>query len=185
MTAAGTALLLAPVFPTCDAVTTRVPQELRHGALGTPARGRNGTWPMTNGNPDLAFHTRARMVLMLRGYRSQRKGHGEWHVTEAGDQYVDLEPMRQPERAPSGEIPASGAYGLALRHNWGPQCRADAFQDTVPYRGTAWFPAFVGEPEGNGIADRVPVDAERAVPVCSSVPAPGGARKEPGTHRTV
>ena len=46
------------------------------------------------------------------------------------------------------------ALGLGLRHDWGSQYRARQFQAEIKWLGIRSTPAYVGEPECNGIAER-------------------------------
>ena len=46
------------------------------------------------------------------------------------------------------------AAGLGLRHNWGSQYRAKGFRAEIGWLGIRSTPAYVGEPECNGIAER-------------------------------
>jgi putative transposase len=46
------------------------------------------------------------------------------------------------------------ARGLSLRHDWGPQYRSAHFLGSIAWLGIADDPAFLGEPETNGCAER-------------------------------
>ena len=46
------------------------------------------------------------------------------------------------------------ALGLGLRHDWGSQYRAKQFQAEIKWLGIRSTPAYVGEPECNGVAER-------------------------------
>lgn len=46
------------------------------------------------------------------------------------------------------------ALGLGLRHDWGPQYTAHQFQGELRWLGIRSTPAYVGEPECNGVAER-------------------------------
>ena len=46
------------------------------------------------------------------------------------------------------------ALGLGLRHDWGSQYRARQFQAEIKWLGIRSTPAYVGEPECNGVAER-------------------------------
>ncbi len=46
------------------------------------------------------------------------------------------------------------AAGLGLRHDWGSQYRAKAFQAEIKWLGIRSTPAYVGEPECTGVAER-------------------------------
>ena len=45
-------------------------------------------------------------------------------------------------------------WGLGLRHDWGSQYRARQFQAEIKWLGIRSTPAYVGEPECNGVAER-------------------------------
>lgn len=77
-----------------------------------------------------------------------------WHVAKIGDRYAALEPILQGVRAHFGALRADVARGLAMRHDWGPQYTSNTFQGELCYLGIQSSPAFVGEPQGNGIAER-------------------------------
>jgi len=77
-----------------------------------------------------------------------------WHVAKKGDRWAALEPIRQGVRAHFGCFGPKAALGLRLRHDWGPQYRADQFQGELRWLGIRSSPAFVGEPECNGICER-------------------------------
>ena len=46
------------------------------------------------------------------------------------------------------------ALGLGLSHDWGSQYRARQFQAEIKWLGIRSTPAYVGEPECNGVAER-------------------------------
>ena len=46
------------------------------------------------------------------------------------------------------------ARGLQLRHDWGPQYRSAHFTGSLAWLGISDSPAFLGEPETNGCAER-------------------------------
>lgn len=46
------------------------------------------------------------------------------------------------------------ALGLGLRHDWGPQYTARQFNAELKWLGIQGSPAFVGEPECNGLIER-------------------------------
>ena len=46
------------------------------------------------------------------------------------------------------------ASGLGLRHDWGSQYRSKAFQAEIKWLGIRSTPAYVGEPECNGVVER-------------------------------
>ena len=77
-----------------------------------------------------------------------------WHVAKKGDRWAALEPIRQGVRAHMGGFGKAIALGLGLRHDWGSQYRARQFQAEIKWLGIRSTPAYVGEPECNGIAER-------------------------------
>ena len=77
-----------------------------------------------------------------------------WHVAKKGDRWAALEPVRQGVRAHMGGFGKAAALGLGLRHDWGSQYRAKAFQAEIKWLGIRSTPAYVGEPECNGVVER-------------------------------
>ena len=77
-----------------------------------------------------------------------------WHVAKKGDRWAALEPVRQGVRTHMGGFAKAVAAGLGLRHDWGSQYRARAFQAEIKWLGIRSTPAYVGEPECNGVAER-------------------------------
>ena len=77
-----------------------------------------------------------------------------WHVAKKGDRWAALEPVRQGVRAHMGGFDKAIALGLGLRHDWGSQYRARQFQAEIKWLGIRSTPAYVGEPECNGVAER-------------------------------
>jgi putative transposase len=69
-------------------------------------------------------------------------------------------PLRRPpaglrrRHRPLGRLEADVARGLALRHDWGPQYRSAHFTGSLAWLGISDDPAFLGEPETNGCAER-------------------------------
>jgi hypothetical protein len=69
-------------------------------------------------------------------------------------------PLRRPpaglrrRHRPLGRLEADVARGLALRHDWGPQYRSAHFPGSLAWLGISDDPAFLGEPETNGCAER-------------------------------
>lgn len=77
-----------------------------------------------------------------------------WHVAKKGDRWAALEPVRQGVRAHMGGFDKAIALGLSLRHDCGSQYRAKQFQAEIKWLGIRSTPAYVGEPECNGVAER-------------------------------
>ncbi len=77
-----------------------------------------------------------------------------WHIAKRGDRWAALEPVRQGVRAHMGGFGKAVALGLGLRHDWGSQYRARQFQAEIKWLGIRSTPAYVGEPECSGVAER-------------------------------
>ncbi len=77
-----------------------------------------------------------------------------WHVAKIGDRWAALEPVRQGVQRHVGDYTPKVALGLGLRHDWGPQYTADQFLGELRWLGIRSTPAYVGEPECNGIMER-------------------------------
>ena len=78
-----------------------------------------------------------------------------WHTAKLGDRWAALEPIRQGVRHAFGGFAKDIARGLMLRCDWGPQYTADAWIHEVKWLGITISPAYVGEPECNGVTERV------------------------------
>jgi putative transposase len=76
------------------------------------------------------------------------------HVAKKGDRWAALEPIRQGVKAHFGTYTPRVALGLGLRHDWGPQYTARQFNAELKWMGVRSSPAFVGEPECNGLIER-------------------------------
>jgi hypothetical protein len=70
------------------------------------------------------------------------------------DRWAALEPIRQGMTTAFGSIAPKVALGVALRHDWGSQYTANTFVNEIKCWGFTDTPAFVGEPECNGCAER-------------------------------
>ena len=77
-----------------------------------------------------------------------------WHVAKIGDRWAALEPIRQGVRQHLGGYARKIALGLGLRHDWGTQYTAHQFLGELSWLGMRSTPAYVGEPECNGIMER-------------------------------
>lgn len=77
-----------------------------------------------------------------------------WHVAKVGDRWAALEPIRQGVRAHRGAYAPKIALGLGLRHDWAPQYTAHQFTAELRWLGIRSTPAYVAEPECNGIIER-------------------------------
>lgn len=75
------------------------------------------------------------------------------HAAHVGTRFEALEPVRQGVTQEFGRIDAAVANGLKLRHDHGSQYMSDDFQKEIRFLGLTSSPAFVREPEGNGVAE--------------------------------
>jgi transposase InsO family protein len=76
------------------------------------------------------------------------------HAAKPGTRVEAVEPLRQGVHALLGGYETGIARGLLARHDHGIQYVSDDFQDELKFLGIASSPAFVREPEGNGVAER-------------------------------
>jgi transposase InsO family protein len=76
------------------------------------------------------------------------------HAAKPGTRFEAVEPMRQGIHAVFGRYEAGIARSLLARHDHGSQYVSDYFQDELTFLGITASPAFVREPEGNGVAER-------------------------------
>jgi putative transposase len=76
------------------------------------------------------------------------------HVAKIGDRFAALQPVYDAIIDRFGGLDADVARGLELRHDWGPQYRSAHFTGSLAWLGITDSPAFLGEPETNGCAER-------------------------------
>jgi putative transposase len=76
------------------------------------------------------------------------------HAARPGTRFEAVEPLRQGVRAIFGGYDAKVAAGVQARHDHGSQYMSEYFQDDLKFLGITSSPAFVREPEGNGVAER-------------------------------
>jgi putative transposase len=76
------------------------------------------------------------------------------HAARSASRFEALEPVRQGVAAHFGATAAGVASGLTLRHDHGSNYMANDFQREIGFLGIASSPAFVRQPEGNGVAER-------------------------------
>jgi putative transposase len=74
-------------------------------------------------------------------------------VAKVGDRFAALQPVYDAVVDRWGRLDADIARGLELRHDWGPQYRSAHFTGSI-WLGISDDPAFLGEPETNGCAER-------------------------------
>lgn len=76
------------------------------------------------------------------------------HAAKRGTRFEALEPLRQGVRDHLGAFSENVAQGLAIRHDHGSQFISNTYQKELRFLGIRSSPAFVREPQGNGIAER-------------------------------
>ena len=76
------------------------------------------------------------------------------HVAKVGNRFAALQPVYDAVIDRFGALGADAARGIKLRHDWGSQYRSDHFQGSLTWLGIQDDAAFVGEPQGNGVAER-------------------------------
>ena len=76
------------------------------------------------------------------------------HAAKRGTRFEALEPLRQGIKRNFGKYSQAAAAGLRLRHDHGSQFMSEVYQSELKFLGIASSPAFVREPQGNGIAER-------------------------------
>jgi putative transposase len=74
------------------------------------------------------------------------------HAARSGNRFEALEPVRQGVLCHFGCIEKDAALGLTLRHDHGSNSMSGDFQDEIAFLGLESSPAFVRQPEGNGVA---------------------------------
>lgn len=76
------------------------------------------------------------------------------HVAKIGDRFAALQPIYDAVIDRHGELAADVARGLEVRHDWGSQYRSAHFTGSLAWLGISDSPAYPGEPETNGCAER-------------------------------
>jgi len=76
------------------------------------------------------------------------------HAAQSGTRFEALEPIRQGVREQFGGYQEDAAEGLTIRHDHGSQFMSRDYQAELRYLGMRSSPAFVAEPECNGVAER-------------------------------
>jgi len=104
------------------------------------------------------------------------------HVAKVGDRFAALQPVYDAVIDRWGRLDADIARGLELRHDWGPQYRSAHFTGSLAWLGITDSPAFLGEPETNGCAERW-IRTLKEQCLWSSCPTPwrNSARPWPGS----
>ena len=78
-----------------------------------------------------------------------------WHVAKRGTRYEAIQAVGMAVHQQFGHLGAGAARGIALRHDHGSNFLADVFQKQIKFWGMAPSYAFVGEPETNGVIERL------------------------------
>jgi putative transposase len=78
-----------------------------------------------------------------------------WHVAKHGTRFEAVQAVGMAVRQQFGHLGAGVARGLALRHDHGSAFMAEHFQNQIRFWGMAPSYAFVGEPETNGVIERL------------------------------
>jgi putative transposase len=78
-----------------------------------------------------------------------------WHVSKHGTRFEAIQALGMAVRRRFGRLSAGAARGVALRHDHGSNFMADDFQRQARFWGLAPSYAFVGEPETNGVIERL------------------------------
>ena len=77
------------------------------------------------------------------------------HAASGASRWEALEPVKQGIAKHFGALDRAGvATGLTLRHDHGSNYMSGDFQREVRFLGVTSSPAFVRQPEGNGVAER-------------------------------
>ena len=76
------------------------------------------------------------------------------HASSSASRWQALEPVRQGVTRHFGGVGPDVARGLTLRHDHGSNYMAHDFQNEIECFGIVSSPAFVRQPEGNGVAER-------------------------------
>ena len=77
-----------------------------------------------------------------------------FEIKKRGDRWAAIESVRKAVRDVVGNFSKDIARGIKLRHDWGSQYTSRAFQADLRFLGIASSPAYVGEPEANGVVER-------------------------------
>jgi len=146
----------------------RVLRPMRERALLSPHRARQRTGTahdrhIITAAPDIMWATDATQITTVRDGKVWLFGVVEhwnaellgWHVTKSGTRFEATQAVGMAVRQQFGHLRAGAARGLALRHDHGSAFMADHFQKQIRFWGMAPSYAFVGEPETNGVIERL------------------------------
>ena len=146
----------------------RVLRLMREHALLSPHRAR--PWPdaahdrhIVTEAPDVMWATDATQVTTVQDGKVWLFGVAEhwnaellgWHVAKRGTRFEAIQAVGMAVHRRFGHLGAGAARGLALRHDHGSNFMSDAFQKQIRFWGVAPSYAFVGEPETNGVIERL------------------------------
>ena len=146
----------------------RVLRLMRDNALLSPHRARRRTDTahdrhIVTAAPNLMWATDATQVTTVRDGKVWLFGVAEhwnaellgWHVAKRGTRFEAIQAVGMAVHQQFGHLGAGAARGLALRHDHGSNFLADVFQKQIKFWGMAPSYAFVGEPETNGVIERL------------------------------
>src|SRR5215217_4712101 len=78
-----------------------------------------------------------------------------WHAARRGTRFEAMQAVGMAVRRQFGHLGAGAARGLALRHDHGSAFMSDDFQKQIRFWGISPSYAFVGEPQTNGVIERL------------------------------
>jgi putative transposase len=146
----------------------RVRRLMRDNALLSPHRARRRTDTAHDRHvvteaPNVMWATDATQVTTVRDGKVWLFGVAEhwnaellgWHVAKHGTRFEAVQAVGMAVRREFGHLGADAARGLALRHDHGSNFMAEHFQKQIRFWGMAPSYAFVGEPETNGVIERL------------------------------
>jgi putative transposase len=146
----------------------RVLRLMREHALLSPHRARRRTDTVHDRHiiteaPNVMWATDATQVATARDGKVWLFGVAEhwnaellgWHVAKHGTRFEAVQAVGMAIRMQFGHLSAGAARGLALRHDHGSAFMADHFQNQIRFWGVSPSHAFVGEPETNGVIERL------------------------------
>jgi len=146
----------------------RVLRLMREHALLSPHRARQRTETAHDRHiiteaPNIMWATDATQITTVQDGKVWLFGVAEhwnaellgWHVTKSGTRFEATQALGMAVRQQFGRLSADVARGVALRHDHGSNFMADHFQKQIRFWGMAPSYAFVGEPETNGVIERL------------------------------
>jgi transposase InsO family protein len=146
----------------------RVLRLMRQHALLSPHRPRTRPGMPHDRNiiteaPNVMWATDATQITTVRDGKVWLFGVAEhwnaellgWHVAKHGTRFEAIQAVGMAVRQQFCHLGAGAARGLALRHDHGSNFMAEAFQKQIRFWGISPSYAFVGEPETNGVIERL------------------------------